>query len=454
MRTLTGFIGILSGFLSLGVSASAIEFDAGADLRIRQELMKNVPGLPGGGYLSRSPYGPFKNHVRFRPRVWMEVKAADRWRLYTRLADEFRWNPQPRIASSTFPDELIVDNLYLEGIDLFDGFLDVSIGRQDLYNYRGLDHIFIDGTPGDGSRSVYSDMAKAAFKFDEEIRLDLFFLHNGDDNPLRWGTRRSKHRALSGIAPGAEAEMDDWGWGGIWSGKVSDWLPYQVFAMQKVTEAFWLKGTRHPWTRRELLGFKLMPQLTEEFSLQLEAMGQVGRNGEGAWLSGWSTYSGVNWKRVRPGWKPFGSVGFQTMSGDRNAADEDGGHHAWDPMWSRGANESEIFLYGTHYGVGWWSNMMFLKLTGGVEFGRRHRLSVWSGPIFATVRDGLGGDDGAFKGFLSAARYDFPIWLADAAKGERIEIFGHLHAELFNPGDYFETDKPAWFLRWQLDFRF
>jgi hypothetical protein len=39
-------------------------------------------------------------------------------------------------------------------------------------------------------------------------------------------------------------------------------------------------------------------------------------------------------------------------------------------------------------------------------------------------------------------------------EGRSVEVFGHVLAELMNPGDYFATDKPAWFLRWQLDFRF
>ena len=60
-------------------------------------------------------------------------------------------------------------------------------------------------------------------------------------------------------------------------------LPYQVFAMQKVTERFTRNHVRHPYTRRELVGVKLMPQLTDELSLQLEAMGQIGRNGDGGW---------------------------------------------------------------------------------------------------------------------------------------------------------------------------
>ena len=141
------------------------DFDAGADLRIRQELMDNVPGLPGGGLLLRAPRGGFRQHMRFRPRVWGEMSFGNEnvgmFRLYTRLTDEFRWCPEPRSHRNTFPDELILDNLFLEGLDLFDGFLDFVVGRQDIYNLYGLDHVFVDGTPGDGSRTVYADVLRA-----------------------------------------------------------------------------------------------------------------------------------------------------------------------------------------------------------------------------------------------------------------------------------------------------
>ena len=434
----------------------ALEFDAGADLRVRQEIMDNVAGLPGGGLHFRTPRGPYRNQMRFRVRAWGELKAGDTWRAYLRLADEFRWNVRPKNKSTSFPDELIIDNLFIEGKGLFDGFMDVKIGRQDLYrNMYGLDNLFIDGTPGDGSRSVYTDMVKTDLHLTEDGTLSLFMLHNWDESPVRWGTHRSRHRSLSGLGGTSDLSMDDWGWGGIWSSKAGDALPYQIFAMQKITESFRRGGTKIPHARRELLGAKVVPQLTEEVSLQLEAMGQVGRDGNGAWLSGWSTYSGVKWAKKREsGVAPFASAALHVMSGDKNAANENGGRHAWDPMWSRGVNDSESMLYGTHYGTAWWSNMAFLRFECGLDFGRSHKLSLLSGPMFAMADDGLGGDDGHFKGYLNRVRYDFPLMLADKGKGERLEIVGQLLAELFNPGDYFETDKPDWFLRWQVEVRF
>jgi hypothetical protein len=74
--------------------------------------------------------------------------------------------------------------------------------------------------------------------------------------------------------------------------------------------------------------------------------------------------------------------------------------------------------------------------------------------MFAAVDDGLGGGNGHYKGLLSQARYDFPLWPTGADEGGRFRMFGHVIAELFNPGDYFETSKPGWFVRWQVDFAF
>ena len=450
-------VALLLGTAALGVYG-AVDFDAGADLRIRQELMENVPGLPNGGVLAPVRRGKFTNHMRFRPRVWGEVKfgseSAGNFRLYTRLTDEWRWCPEPYKNAYTFPDELILDNLFLEGTDLFDGFLDFRIGRQDLYGLYGLDHVFVDGTPGDGSRTTYADVVRTTLHVTEESTLDLFAIYDFDDSDVRWGTDRGKHRSLSGLGGNAEPEMDDWGFGAIWGSNFGKALPYQLFVMQKNTDRFYRGDVKHPRTQRELFGAKLMPQLDEEWSLQLEGMSQVGANGQGDMLSGWSAYSGVNWKSSRSGIRPLGKFGYHFMSGDDDAAEEDGGHSAWDPMWARGVNDSELFLYGTHYGAAWWSNMHYVKLTAGLDLGRRHVVIASTGPLFAAAQDGLGGGNGTFKGLLSQVRYDFPIWLADKDKGERFEMFGHFLAEFFNPGDYYETDKPSWFVRWQVDFKF
>ena len=86
-----------------------LEWDGGADLRVRQELHDNVPQYNANGAVSGN-----QSYLRIRPRVWGQVKNED-FRLYLRLADEFREYFQPSESRhSQFPDEVIVDNLYLD----------------------------------------------------------------------------------------------------------------------------------------------------------------------------------------------------------------------------------------------------------------------------------------------------------------------------------------------------
>ena len=37
---------------------------------------------------------------------------------------------------------------------------------------------------------------------------------------------------------------------------------------------------------------------------------------------------------------------------------------------------------------------------------------------------------------------------------DRFEIFGHIVAESFLPGDYYDSSKPAYFIRWEVSFKF
>ena len=452
--------------------AGGIQFDAGADLRIRQEILHNVPTMPGGGMVGNPAVTrtKTKNQLRFRPRVWAEVKFGDSWRLYGRLVDEFRAGIVQKTHAQTWPGEVVVDNIYLEGKHLLDGvffdegWVDVVAGRQDLYGLYGLNHIFVDGTAGDGSRTTFADMVRLAIHVDEDSWLDLFGMINKDREYMRLGTKRSQRGTqLTGFG-GNDTEMDDWGFGAVWNSKFTAFadasargLPvnYQLFFIQKDTASFHRRGVKHPRRQVNLIGAKLVPHWTENLTTPLEAMVQVGENGENKDLTAWAGYAGVEWKDMsKKTWRPFAGAGLLVLSGDEDAAREDGGRSAWDPMWYRGVNDSEMMLYGSNYGSGWWSNMMNLKTTFGVEISRLHKVSMMMGPIFAEAKDGLGGGDGQYKGFLSQARYDFPLWRADAAKGERFEIFGHLLFECFNPGDYYETSKPAYFVRWQVDFKF
>jgi hypothetical protein len=99
---------------------SGLRADAGADIRVRQEIMHNVVGNPGdpGAMMSRD-YKKNINHIRFRPRVWGRLDYEN-FTLYGRLVDEFREHivengVKRKYRSYNFPDEVALDSLYLEG---------------------------------------------------------------------------------------------------------------------------------------------------------------------------------------------------------------------------------------------------------------------------------------------------------------------------------------------------
>lgn len=457
----TTLAAVAVGFSAAGENTN-ISFNAGADLRVRQEIMKNVPGLPGNpdAMMSRKTKKNV-NHIRVRPRVWARADAGP-FGLYLRVANEFREHivrngVRRQNRSYNFPDEWVIDSLYLEGRDLFDEFLDFRIGRQDLFDGRhsvlGLDRIMLDGAPYVGSRSCYADMARFTLKPTETGKLDLFGLYDSGRNYLRWGHMNSKYRPMNAIHPADDCGMDEWGFGAAWYDRVelTDGykLPYRFYVVNKNNTHYRrFNGTEEGGKHVTVFGGWTRPQIAETLFLEFEGAGQTGhRSGDGQ-TGGWLGYGAFEWRKNYSSFTPYARVSAYYLS------------HDWDPMWARAPCDSELFQYGTLYGLGYWSNMLYTKLTLGTEFGPHHAVSAYTGPMWAAENDHDGriaGEGGStYKGFLSAIRYDFPILLAPKnAKGiDRFEIFGHIMGELFHPGDYYETSKPAWFIRWEVIFKF
>ena len=206
-------------------------------------------------------------------------------------------------------------------------------------------------------------------------------------------------------------------------------------------------------------GVFLQPELTENISFELEGAHQFGTADSGRKQAGGTMgYAAVDFHKDRSssGIKPYSRLSAYYLSGDKHRTGADDNDTAWDPLWARWPQDSEMFQYGTMYGIGYWSNLIYTKLELGLNIGPHHRVQAYTGPIYAAAQDHLGHADGSgdsmFKGVLSVLRYDFPIILApkNAHGADRFEIYGHVMAELFNPGDYYDTSRPAYFFRWEI----
>ncbi len=429
-----------------------LEWDAGADLRVRHELHDNVPQSVGGVSGNQS-------YLRIRPRVWGEVKNED-FKLYLRLTDEFREYFNPRTSrNAQFPDEVIVDNLYLDVYDLFGDRVDLRIGRQDFIGPQGPTYgagrILMDGTPGDGSRTAFMDAIKATIKFDEKNTLDLLAIYNNPENELSWGHTKGangaspKEKQLTYNVPGS-TDMAEYGGGLYFKSREYTEFPFELYYLFKRETKARFRGARLPGRDTHTLGARFMPKLTETISAELEGAAQVGEKDGGTAVSGYMGYAGLTYKPEVESCKPFLTAACYYLSGDRNRGINDN-DSAWNPLWARWPQYSEMYPYHDR-GVCYWSNLIYPNITVGSRFAKGHKVSANVGPMYAAVEDGLGGGNGDLYGWFGMVRYDFP--LLNMIFGNRGDLTGHVTAEVLDPGDYYTSDTVAYFLRWEVIAKF
>ncbi|MDD3545889.1 MAG: hypothetical protein PHG96_11120 [Kiritimatiellae bacterium] len=430
-----------------------LDWDGGADLRVRHELHDNVPQHNAGGAVSGN-----QSYLRIRPRVWGAVKNED-FKLHVRLADEFREYFHPSESrNAQFPDEVLVDNLYLDLYGLFGDRLDLRVGRQDFIGPQGPEYgagrVLLDGSSGDGSRTCFFDAIKATIKFDEKNTLDLLAIYNKAENELSWGHNKGadgsypKEKQMTYNVPGA-TDMDEYGGGLYFKSREFKEFPFDLYYLFKRETKARFRGATLPGRDTHTLGARVMPQLTETLSAEFEGAAQAGELDGGNAARGYMGYAGLTYKPAVESCKPYVTMACYYLSGDRNGADDN--DTSWNPLWARWPQYSEMYPYQDR-GVCYWSNLIYPNLTVGSRFANGHKVSANVGPMYAAVEDDLGGGNGDLYGWFGMFRYDFP--LLKNIFGKRGDLTGHVTAEVLDPGDYYVSDTVAYFLRWEVIARF
>lgn len=445
--------------LSAGAAQGAtnLTWNAGADERIRHEIVHN---LPRGGRSGRG-IADGTNWIRFRTRAWGLVEG-ERFRLYGRLGNEFRLYPTDAGPGGStrnwrFPDELFVDNLYLDLKDLFDGWLDVRAGRQDFLGSEayGSKRVIGDGTPGDDSRSDYFDAVRARVTFTETERLDALAIWNESDYSLCWGDHGGTHRERNAIVQGSSG-LDEVGGGLYHRSRTFAELPFDVYWLYKhESTADAADGSKLKGRDLHTFGTLLMPKFTENLSGEFEFAWQAGKRDDGARVGGHMAYAALDWD-FRPGRTvdPWARGSCYYMSGDRHRDGENDTDYAWDPVWSRWPQFSDLWVKTFFYGIAYWSNLVYPALEGGVRCAGFGSVKAATGPLCAAVDDGAGhGDGGCFIGWLSSVQLEVPLF--DGLWNGRGSAKSHIRGELLNPsGDYTESTRPACYFRWDVTISF
>jgi len=433
-------------------------FRYGGDFRLREEMSDNLP------YGSRTDR---YNYIRLRTRLWGEIDLAPNITGRVRLVNEFRSYLDPDTASwtdaetSSFPDEMVIDNLYLDFKSLWESKLDVRIGRQDLQYGNG--RLIQDATALDGSRTAYSDAVKVTWKGFKNTTVDFLAMYNSPSNNM---AINSQERNL--LDNGAT----DRGAGIYIKNRSFRECPLEVYYLYKQEESSTTAAKtnssgafnppKYSWqvldeARRTVvtpesdintIGFRIMPFLSRECSGNAEVAYQFGTCGEnsigalGADLT--ITYVVLNMR----GLMPAATAGLCYLSGDDPST---GKNEGWTPLWSRWPQYNEMFVYMTVL-PSRWSNLMmpYIKLSCNVA--KEVLITATIADLSAPADEADKSGNGSRRGMLYELRTDFTLARNMARKNDKLA--GHVLAEVLTPGNYYNSDGSALFVRWELSYAF
>jgi hypothetical protein len=167
----------------------------GLDLRLREVYARNIFGV-SDSFGDNPPYGPVEgtgagnwnnyHWQRYRTR-WSTKWAIDEdidfntrlvWEFWGHCAPDESFSPFFNEKSYDF-DEAIFDHMNIQIRNAFDMPLTLTVGRQDII--LGTGWLVLDGSPADGSRTIFFDAIRGTYDLSETSKVDLIYIQQYDD---------------------------------------------------------------------------------------------------------------------------------------------------------------------------------------------------------------------------------------------------------------------------------
>lgn len=405
------------------------------DFRARQEMWNHIP-LP----LAETPIarGGYNNSFRFRTRLGAAFDIGEDATFNLRIANMV-YDVTAGAKAYEWPDELVIDNANLELRNLSGEGSRLVLGRQDIV--MGSGRLVFDATPLDASRTISFDGVFLRQPLADGFSADAFAIYDYDEDELAVG---HEHRSLRGYSPAVDGR-DEAAAALFLNGTLLDGqLPGSLYYIWKhETSARAADGSAIPNADIHTLGLLLRPKFSDTLSGEFEYAYEFDPNDDDG-IDASLAFASLKYAPRDTPLSPWAAANFEWMSGDDPDTKR---NESFNPLFSRMPLLSElvIYCYDTE-GAGNWNNLLYPHFSAGVSGKSGHSLTASAGRMFAEERNGAGG--GRCRGDLYAAQWGFPIF-AGFCKG-RGKTAGHLRLELFDPGDYYVSDRTAYYLRWEI----
>lgn len=410
----------------------------GFEQRVRNENWNNLFDFSQAGDDERS-------QIRWRTRLWMDTSVTHNFGIGVGLNQETN-----QIITPDRPfqfDEVVFETAYLDIKKLFVEGLALRVGRQNLI--RGEGFILLEGTPWDGSRSVYQNAAVLSYTKNKS-KLELMGILNPSRD--RFLPRiHNQNRML--------VEWDEQALGAYYTDKnlVNTSIEAYYFLKKELND---FRSPDHyqfnPGRRFHTVGGRVTHALSSKWSLTGEWALQWGRkrayldpdsgiDRQAQEIRGWGGYGYVK-RAFGAGNQYYLQGGYWAMSGDD--PDTAGTWEGWNPMFARWPKWSELYIYTqiTEQGASYWTNTNMWQ----GEFGyaplkwMKGRLTCYRmGAYHPFAANPAAFGNGTTRGNMYQARTDFKL---------RKYWSGHVVYERLAPGSFHANPDKAWFLRFEVIF--
>lgn len=401
----------------------------GFEERIRNENFDNIVDHSDAASDTRRQW-------RFRTRLWAAVPFGNRAEVHVGLANESRLVTVP--ATPLRRDETVFEALYL---DLKLGRTTTArIGRQDIV--RGEGFILSDGSPLDGSRSMYVNGVDVTHAFTPASRVELIAL----SNPAR--------DVYLPIVSDANKPLIEWNERIAGAYYTRDLSPQKKDTAGNLQAYYLYKSASHdgrnatnpqyiPDRGFSTLGARYAQALGPSWSATAEFAGQWGRQDPDTAIRAWGGYARLRRAFVHP-WSPSVSFGCTLLSGDDPSTPT---VERWDPVVSRWPKwgEALIFALGPETGQAYATNMVMWQAEATLSPGSRIT-SIRGTYYHLSAFHPFAGSPAVFG--RGTTRGDLVVTRMDLAVNRLAKA--HVLYERLLPGNFYAGRAPGYYFRVEL----